>query len=83
MLNNRTAYYIQFCVSRADGVKPQLLYYYRLHIGLDPTQMSNSLCSHLLYLRSAAVPGWIFFKCPAERKAVKVVCNLTDDTTNW
>jgi len=35
--------------------------------------MSNRICSHLLYLRSAAVPGWTFSKCPAERKAVTVV----------
>ena len=36
----------------------------------DRTKMSNRICSHLLYLRSAAVPGGTFSKCPAERKAV-------------
>lgn len=30
------------------------------------------ICSHLLYLRSAAVPVWTFSKCPAERKGVTV-----------
>ncbi len=41
----------------------------------DLTQMNNRKYSHLLYLRSAAVPGWTFSKCPAERKAVAVSCN--------
>jgi bifunctional DNase/RNase len=36
--------------------------------------MSNRICFQLLYLTSAAVPGWTFSKCPAERKAVDVVC---------
>ena len=41
----------------------------------DRTQMSSRICSHLLYLRAAAVPGGTFSKCPAERKAVAVAGN--------
>ena len=36
----------------------------------DGTQMSSRIYFQLLYLRAAAVPGWTFSKCPAERKAV-------------
>jgi len=38
--------------------------------------MSNRICFQLLYLRSAAVPGGSFSKCPAERKAVAVASNV-------
>ncbi|PVD49365.1 hypothetical protein DC498_25345, partial [Terrimonas sp.] len=39
----------------------------------DRTLMNYKIYFQLLYLTSAAVPGWTFFKCPAERKAVTVV----------
>jgi hypothetical protein len=38
--------------------------------------MSNRICFQLLYLTSAAVQGWTFSKCPAERKAVTVSGNF-------
>lgn len=41
----------------------------------DPTDrmlMSNKLYSQLLYITSAAVPGWTFFKGPAGRKALSL-----------
>ncbi|HAK11570.1 MAG TPA: hypothetical protein DCO78_05940 [Chitinophagaceae bacterium] len=44
------------------------------------TQMSNRICFELLSLTSAAVPGWTFFKCPAERKAVAVIGNKATGT---
>jgi hypothetical protein len=37
----------------------------------DRTQINNKIYFQLLYLTLAAVSGWTFFKCPAERKAVK------------
>ena len=43
----------------------------------DRTRMSNRICFQLLYLTSAAIPGWTFNKCPAERKAANVVCNFS------
>lgn len=35
----------------------------------DQTLTVNKTYSQLLYLTPAAVPGWTFFKHPAERKA--------------
>jgi hypothetical protein len=43
----------------------------------DQTQKSNRICFQLFYLTSAAVPGWTFSKCPAERKALAVGSNKT------
>ena len=45
----------------------------------DRTRVSNRLYSHPLYLTSAAVLGWTFLKCPAERKAVAVRCNFSEN----
>jgi len=43
----------------------------------DRTRMNNKIYFQLLYITPAAVPGWTFFKCPAERKASNVACYFT------